>query len=432
MSGDYDPVDAPLKSRSWLVGKPLLYFTSSFVSLGVLIFGYDQGVMSGLITGPYFKDYFDQPTSAELGTMVAVLEIGAFVSSLVVGKVGDTLGRRKTIFYGACIFVIGGLLQAFTNGYTMMLLGRIIAGLGVGMLSTIVPVYQSEISPAHSRGQLACIEFTGNIIGYASSIWIDYGCSYIQSDLSWRIPLVIQCVLGGILAIGSLAICESPRWLLDHHHNEEGLVVLANFYGNGDITHPRAHAEYTEIKQAVLAMHAEGERTYGEMFRRYKQRVLIAMSSQALAQLDGINVISYYAPLVFEEAGWYGRDAILMTGINGIIYVIASILPWFVIDRWGRRAILMSGAVFMCVALSAIAYYIKIDVPHTPRMVVILVIAYNFAFGYSWGRMSSFILGSSANSSGTLALPTRDSATQYSRKRSQFVDRLLLGKFQVG
>lgn len=194
-----------------LTGKPLIYFTSIFVSLGVFLFGYDQGVMSGIITGPYFIDYFHQPSRAEVGTMVAILEIGAFISSLIVGRIGDILGRRKTILYGSMIFFVGGALQTFAKSMKMMMVGRIIAGLGVGMLSTIVPVYQSEISPPHNRGKLACIEFSGNIIGYASSVWVDYFCGYIEGDLSWRLPLLMQCVMGALLGLGALIIVESPR-----------------------------------------------------------------------------------------------------------------------------------------------------------------------------------------------------------------------------
>ena len=205
------PGDPQTARTKGLVGKPLLYFTSVFVSLGVFLFGYDQGVMSGIITGPYFKDYFNQPSPAEIGTMVAILEVGAFIASLSVGRIGDLIGRRRTILYGAMIFFVGGMLQTFANGMPMMLLGRIIAGLGVGALSTIVPVYQSEISPPHNRGKLACIEFTGNISGYAASVWVDYFCSYIKSDHAWRVPLGMQCVMGALLGFGSLIICESPR-----------------------------------------------------------------------------------------------------------------------------------------------------------------------------------------------------------------------------
>ena len=135
----------------------------------------------------------------------------------------------------------------------------------------------------------------------------------------------------------------------------------------------------------VLLQRQEGERTYTEMFRRYRTRVFIAMSAQALAQLNGINVISYYAPYVFESAGWVGHDAVLMTGLNGITYFLSTIPPWYLVDRWGRRMILLTGAVAMAVSLSLISYFLYLDITWTPRLVVIFVMIYNAAFGYSWG-----------------------------------------------
>lgn len=135
----------------------------------------------------------------------------------------------------------------------------------------------------------------------------------------------------------------------------------------------------------VLLQRQEGERSYADMFKRYSKRVFIAMSAQALAQLNGINVISYYAPLVFEEAGWYGRQAILMTGINAITYLLSTIPPWYIVDTLGRRKILLSGALMMVISLSAISYFIFLQAPWTPNLVVIFVMIYNAAFGYSWG-----------------------------------------------
>jgi MFS family permease len=102
-------------------------------------------------SGWYFRDYFNQPSKAEIGTVVAILEIGALIASLLVGKIGDIIGRRRTILYGSLIFLVGGALQTFATSLSMMMLGRIIAGLGVGALSTIVPVFQSEISTSFSR-----------------------------------------------------------------------------------------------------------------------------------------------------------------------------------------------------------------------------------------------------------------------------------------
>lgn len=371
--------------QSGLTGQPLLYFTSVFVSLGVFLFGYDQGVMSGIITSEHFVKFFNNPSRFELGTMVAILEIGALISSLLVGRIGDVIGRRKTILYGAIIFVVGGSIQSFTTGLVSMIIGRTISGLGVGMLSTIVPVYQSEISPPHNRGKLACIEFTGNIVGYTSSVWVDYFCSFINSNVSWRLPLFLQCVMGMLLFVGSFVIVETPRWLLDNDYDQEGLLVLGNLHGGGDVNHPEAQEEYRDIKESVLLERLEGDRSYAYMWRRYKKRVLIAMSSQAFAQLNGINVISYYAPLVFEEAGWKGRNAILMTGINGLVYIASTIPPWYLSDRWGRRFILLSGALVMASALSLISVSMFIKIPATPKLVVFFVVLYNAAFGYSWG-----------------------------------------------
>jgi hypothetical protein len=173
--------------------------------------------------------------------------------------------------------------------------------------------------------------------------------------------------------------------LLDNDHNEEGMVVIANLYGKGDIHNPKAREEYREIKLNVLIQRQEGERSYTEMFKRYRTRVFIAMSAQAFAQLNGINVISYYAPLVFEQAGWAGRDAILMTGFNGITYFLATIPPWYLVDRLGRRPILLSGAVMMVLSLSAISYFLYLDIPSSKTLTVMFVMIYNAAFGYSWG-----------------------------------------------
>lgn len=185
--------------------------------------------------------------------------------------------------------------------------------------------------------------------------------------------------------IETTTLTNNGRWLLDNDHDEEGIVVIANLYGKGDIHNPKARDEYREIKMNVLLQRQEGERSYADMFKRYSKRVFIAMSAQALAQLNGINVISYYAPLVFEEAGWYGRQAILMTGINAITYLLSTIPPWYIVDTLGRRKILLSGAVMMVISLSAISYFIFLQASWTPNMVVIFVMIYNAAFGYSWG-----------------------------------------------
>lgn len=372
--------------ESFLVGKPLLYFTSIFVSLGVFLFGFEQGLMSSLLTNKYFKSYYNHPTPVEVGTMIAILEIGALVSSFYAGKIGDKVGRRRTIRYGSFIFVVGGLIQTSSVTIVNLGAGRLISGIAIGFLTTIIPCYQSEISPPSDRGFYACLEFTGNIVGYSASIWVDYGFSYLENDYSWRTPLFIQCVMGFLLWVGSFVIVETPRWLLDHDHNAEGMIVISDLYADGDVESEYAKSEYRNIKESVLITRIEGsERSYRYLFTKYTKRLSVACFSQMFAQLNGINIISYYAPMIFESAGWVGRLAILMTGFNSILYIISTIPPWYLVDRWGRKPLLLSGAIFMAIPLLITSYSLMLDNDYTPGIVVVCIMVTNAAFGYSWG-----------------------------------------------
>ena len=372
-------------SQFGIRGERLMLFVTCFASLGVFLFGYDQGVMSGIITHPTFEAYFAHPTATQIGTMVAILEVGALLTSLAAGVVADRLGRKTVLLYGAVIFSLGGLVQTFALGLRTMVVGRVLSGFGVGFLSMIVPTYQSEVSPAENRGKLACIEFTGNIVGYMASVWFDYACSFLPGNMAWRMPLLMQPVIGLLLAFGSVLLPESPRWLLDQDRDTEGMNVLVDLHETADTRHTRAKLEFLEIKNNVFQMRSHGDRSYRTMWRKLRNRTLIGMSSQAFAQLNGINVISYYAPLVFESAGWHDRDALLMTGINAIMYVASTVPTWFLVDSWGRRPILLSGALLCALMLTLCGVFLKLALSFTPQAVVVCVVLFNAAFGYSWG-----------------------------------------------
>lgn len=387
-----------------LVGRALLNFTSIFVSLGVFLFGFEQGLMSSLLTNKYFQNYFNHPKPAEIGTMIAILEVGALFSSFIAGKVGDKIGRRKTIRYGAFIFVVGGLLQTFSVNIINLSIGRLIGGIAIGFLTTIIPCYQSEISPPDDRGFYACLEFTGNIVGYATSIWVDFGFSFIENDYSWRSPLLVQCIVGFLLFLGTFVIVETPRWLLDKNYDLEGMVVIADLYADGDVEDEKAKIEYRNIKENILIARVEGgERSYRYMLTRYAKRVSVACFSQMFAQLNGINIVSYYAPMIFESAGWIGRQAIFMTGVNSIIYVFSTIPPWWLVDGWGRKPLLLSGSIAMAIPLLLISISLYMDNDFTPTIVVICVFVFNAAFGASWGPipwMMNEVLPNSVRSKG--------------------------------
>ncbi|GMM30006.1 hypothetical protein DAMA08_027510 [Martiniozyma asiatica (nom. inval.)] len=378
---------------SMLVGTPLFVFTSVFVSICVFLFGYDQGYFSSIITNPYFQKEFNHPTSIEIGSIVAILEIGAFLTSLSLHIVSDKLGRRRTTRLGALIFSLGGLLQTLSANTWQLGLGRFISGLGVGFLSGTAPTYMVEISSVSLRGLLGTVQFTGNVAGYCCSIWIDYYTSFIDSNLSFRIPLALQVLFGMILYFGSFALIESPKWLLEHDHDIEGLIVLGDLFGNGNHSDPIAIEHFKEIKSNVMMGRIEGQLTLFQTIKRYPKRIFQACSALLFAQFNGINVISYYAPLVFESIGWKGKDGIRMTGINAILYLLATFIPWWATEIFGRKNLLVFGGTGMAISLLLIgwgSWKSSFDENNIFAQYVVFlnVIFYTMLFGFSWGPIA--------------------------------------------
>lgn len=401
---DFDARKYTLQRR--FKGQRLVYFTSAFVSLFVSLFGYEQGVCLGILTFVTFNLFFHNPTATEIGLVISILEIGAMVSSLLVSLMLERLGRKRTILLGTAVFILGGCLQSFAANLWIFGVGRVFSGFGVGVLLTVVPSYQCEISPVEERGKLVCGEFTGNIVGYFLSVWVDYFCYFIQNvgdarknpksfaaNLSWRLPLFIQVILAIILLIGGFFVVESPRWLLDVDEDLKGFHVLCLLY-HDDPDKGKAEHEFFLIKNSILNERIKtpkAQRSWRHLLKNYRLRVFIACSALAFAQFNGINIISYYAPMVFEEAGFNDSKALLMTGINAFIYLLSTIPPWFLVDRWGRKPILILGGLCMGFCLVSIAFVLFLDKPLTPLLVAFLVIVYNAAFGYSWGPIGFLI-----------------------------------------
>ncbi|CAL1182203.1 unnamed protein product [Candida parapsilosis] len=164
------------------------------------------------------------------------------------------------------------------------------------------------------------------------------------------------------------------------------MIVIADMYADGDVEDEHARNEYRNIKESVLIDRIEGgERSYQYLFKRYAKRLSVACFGLLFSQLNGINLISYYAPMIFESAGWVGRKAIFMTGINSIIYILSTIPPWYLVDSWGRKPLLMSGALLMGVPLYLAGYSLYLNNDYTAAVVVTCIIIANAAFGYSWG-----------------------------------------------
>ncbi|KAF4415778.1 Quinate permease [Fusarium acutatum] len=207
------------------------------------------------------------PNADEVGAVVSLFTGGGFFVALAAGPMGDWLGRRPAIMVGAIIFCVGGALQAAGQSLSFFYAGRAIGGLGVGILVMIVPMYQAEIAHPSIRGRVTGLQQLMLGIGAVFSTWTVYGTNlHYYTSKQWRIPLGIQIIPAGILALMILLFPESPRWLIDHGKEEEGLKTLAKLHANGNESDPWVQAEYLQIQSAIAQEHELEAKGYRELF----------------------------------------------------------------------------------------------------------------------------------------------------------------------
>ncbi|EIE77593.1 hypothetical protein G6F46_007645 [Rhizopus delemar] len=378
-----------------LKGAALFRASTLLAAVGFLLFGYDQGVMSGVVANDLFKETMGNPNSALLGAIVALYEIGCMFGALSTGRVGDWLGRRKTIRLGCLILCIGAILQTAAVDAPMMIVARIITGVGNGMNTATIPVYQAELSPPQSRGAHVAFEASLLTVGVAVAYWLEYGLYFVQGDFAWRFPLAFQMVFAIILGIASFILPESPRWLQAHGQEDDCKEVLARLWSDCDTTHPRCIAEWEEIRDGIELERREGVSSYAELFKKGKMnnryRVLLGMGGQLIQQFGGINVISYYLTDVFMQAGMTTEKAMLMAGVDSIIYFIGAVTPIYTIERLGRRWLMYAGLIGQAITLLIVGgceYIIQRDEPALNQTAsntcIAFVMLYNFVFGAAW------------------------------------------------
>ncbi|ORE08852.1 general substrate transporter [Rhizopus microsporus var. microsporus] len=381
-----------------LKGAALFRASTLLAAIGFLLFGYDQGVMSGVVANDLFLNTMGNPDSALVGAIVALYEIGCMFGALSTGRIGDWLGRRKTIRLGCLILCIGAILQTAAVNAGMMIVARIITGVGNGMNTATIPVYQAELSPPKSRGSHVAFEASLLTIGVAVAYWLEYGLYFVQGEFAWRFPLAFQMVFAIILGLASFILPESPRWLQAHGHEEECKKVLARLWSDCDTTHPRCIAEWEEIRDGIELERREGISSYVELFKKGKMnnryRVLLGMGGQLIQQFGGINVISYYLADVFKQAGMSTEKAMLMAGVDSFVYFAGAVTPIFTIERLGRRWLMYAGLIGQAITLLIVgggeyivqrdqALYGTLNGPAS-KAVIAFVMLYTFVFGAAW------------------------------------------------
>lgn len=262
-----------------------------FLGTGGFLFGYDSGIIASTIAQPYFVDYMGTPTASEQGGIVSSFTGGAILGALSIAYLADKFGRKKTVFIGAVISIIGCTLQAAAVNIPMVIAGRLIAGVSVGQLSALVPMYCSEIAIAEDRGKLSGLLQFMLSWGFFIAQWLGYGCFQVDSPFQWRFPLAFQLVPSLILAGGVWFMAESPRWLVEKDRYEEAQNVLAKLHGTGD-NQEFLDLEFREIRDTIVAEKSIAVKDWTEIVSRpsWRRRLFLGMGVQAFGQLSGVNV----------------------------------------------------------------------------------------------------------------------------------------------
>jgi sugar porter (SP) family MFS transporter len=353
-----------------------VYIASVFASLGGLLFGYDTGVISGALI--FIRQSFSLSVFHQ-EIVVSIVLIGAFIGALGGGRLADRFGRRKMLIVTSLIFMAGAILCAAAMSVATLVIGRTIVGLGIGLASSNVPLYISEVSPASVRGwQVSLFQFAITI-GILSAYIVDFGFS---RTAEWRWMFGLAAIPGATLFLGMLFLPETPRWNAQRAHFESARSVLARIRGTQDVD-----AEWDEIL-ATLRQAEERGCLSDILLPEVRPALIIGIGLAVFQQITGINTVIYYAPTIIQSAGIPSASgAILATAGIGLVNVIMTVVSMWLIDRAGRRPLLLTGIAGMAVSLRVLGYVFRLPGRSgaISEVAVITLMAYVASFAISLG-----------------------------------------------
>jgi len=354
-------------------GRRLQMLITTVATTDFLLFGYDQGVMSGIISSDAFVDRFpevEKDTKYETwqGFIVSIYAVGCFFGACFILQLGDWLGRRKSIFIGAWTMIIGVIIQITAvpdtrhvigqsaGATAQFIVGRFLTGIGNGINTSTVPTYQAECSKSHNRGKLICIEGGNVAIGTLIAYWIDFGCLYGPPELTWRFPIAFQLVFALIVLGLTLGLPESPRWLMTKERTEEARVIMASL-ADKPVEDEEVTLQLNVIADAIRASGGDGHSTPLKVLfsggkTQHCRRLLLGAGSQMMQQLSGCNAVIYYFPILFQNSiGTSHTMSLLLGGINMVVYSIFATTSWYFVERVGRRKLFLIGTVGQCLSM---------------------------------------------------------------------------------
>ncbi|THZ78356.1 general substrate transporter [Aureobasidium pullulans] len=405
-------------------GNPKVLFIALFASLGGFEYGYQQGVLGQSLVMTRFTENFPSvvKSAGATGWLTSILQLGGLLGSLTAGILSELISRKYTMFVACCWVVLGSFLYVGAQSGTPAPLyaGRFSTGIGVGLFSGVGPLYNAELSAPHMRGLLVSFYQLATILGIMLSFWVGYGSNYIggtgdgQSNLAWRLPSIIQGIPAVALAFGIWFMPFSPRWLVKMGRDEEARSTLA-WLRKLPIDHEELEAEYLEIKAEALFEQKAFARDFPDLaeqrqsrlkqqFAQYRmcfrskdnfKRICTAWLVMFWQQWSGIDAIIYYASNVFISLGLTGgTNALLATGVTGVVFLISTIPAMLIIDRVGRKPMLLVGSAVMGVSMVIVGVIVAKFSHDWPGHVaagwtaVALIWVYIAAFGATWGPVS--------------------------------------------
>ncbi|KAI8311194.1 Sugar transporter STL1 [Colletotrichum sp. SAR11_59] len=279
------------------------------------------------------------------GNITSLYNIGCVVGSILSYFIGEKLGRRSMLMSGATIMIIGSILLGASENLAALLAGRIITGIGNGMNSSTAPVYLSECAPANIRGALLTLQGTVTILGVVIAYWTDYGTSFYESSFQWRFPLAFQAFFAVFIILQIVGLPETPRWLVARDRYEEGRDVIAAILDK-PLEDEAVGRVLLDIQSGLEEEKRDGPFRFKELFswgsQQNLRRLILTISVQLGQQFSGSNMINYYLPVIFTDTMGMNRElALILGGCAQITYLVGSAIPVFLMDRFGRRVLLM-------------------------------------------------------------------------------------------
>jgi sugar porter (SP) family MFS transporter len=323
---------------------------AAITALGGLLFGYDTGVISGALL--FIGKDFPGLTSFDKELLTSILLVGALIGALAAGRIADRVGRRPTVLGTAALFVAGVLLAAFAPGFGVLVGARVVIGMAVGSASMVVPLYIGEIVPPRIRGALVSFNQLAITSGILASYLVDYGLSSTQN---WRLMFGLAAIPAILMFTGMLFQHESPHWLVAQGREAEARRVLSRVRADGDID-----SEIAEVRE----LSARRSSLRDVLNPSVRHVMTIGVMLAVFQQITGINTIIYYAPTLLSAAGLGNSAALLANVVNGAVNVLMTIVAIRLLDRVGRRPLLLGGTAGMAVAMIVVALTFAIGGSH--------------------------------------------------------------------